>query len=106
MWNCKEWWDNQLRLGNWCGSLTHHHLPPVRHQPHLLIPSAQNNPPGKNKEPRDEIELPTNRLVLPWAMHTEPRVRDLDLQPASKTGSDKINIEKQERIPKRKQDVL
>ena len=27
----------------------------------------------KNKEPRNEIQLPTNHIVLPWSTYTEPR---------------------------------
>ena len=64
-----------LTLGICCRPLSQHPLPPARHQPHLLIPSAQNNQPGKNKEPRNEIELPTNRIVLPWPTYTEPRAK-------------------------------
>ena len=43
MWKCKEWWNIQLTLGIWCRPLSQHPLPPARHQPHLLIPSAQSN---------------------------------------------------------------
>ena len=66
MWKCKEWWHNELTLGIWCGPLSQHPLSPARHQAHLLIPSTQNNQPGKNKEPRNEIKLSTNHIVLPW----------------------------------------
>ena len=31
------------------------------------------NYPGKSKEPRNEIQLPTNHIVLPWSTYTEPR---------------------------------
>ena len=48
-------------------------LPPARHQPHLLIPSAQTNSQKKQREPRNEIQLPTNPIVLPWSTFTEPR---------------------------------
>ena len=27
----------------------------------------------KSKEPRNQIQLPTNRIVLPWSTYTEPR---------------------------------
>ena len=30
---------------------------------------------GTGKEPRNEIQLPTNRNVLPWHMYTEPRAK-------------------------------
>ena len=33
------------------------------------------NQPGKNKESRNEIQLPTNRIVLPWPTYTGPRVK-------------------------------
>ena len=32
-----------------------------------------NNQPGKNHKSRNEIQLPTNCIVLPWPMYTEPR---------------------------------
>ena len=32
-----------------------------------------NNQPEKCKGPRNEIKLTTNRIVLPWSTHTEPR---------------------------------
>ena len=73
MWKCKEWWNIQLTLGIWCGPLSQHPLPPARHQPHLLIPSAQTNSQKKQREPRNEIQLPTNPIVLPWSTYTEPR---------------------------------
>ena len=41
MWKCKEWWNIELTLGIWCRPFSQHPLPPVRHQPHLVIPSAQ-----------------------------------------------------------------
>ena len=34
-----------------------------------------NNQPEKSKEPRNEIQLPTNRIVLPWSTYTEPRAK-------------------------------
>ena len=34
-----------------------------------------NNQPGKNKESRNEIQLPTNCIVLPWPTYTEPSVK-------------------------------
>ena len=53
--------------------MSQHPLPPARHQPHLLIPSAQTNSQKKQREPRNEIQLPTNPIVLPWSTYTEPR---------------------------------
>ena len=49
MWKCKERWNIQLTLGIWCGPLSQHPLPPARHQPHLLIPSAQSNSHKKQR---------------------------------------------------------
>ena len=43
-----------------------------------------NNQLGKkNKESRNEIQLPTNRIVLPWPTYTEPRAKRgrLGIQP-------------------------
>ena len=34
-----------------------------------------NNQPKKSKEPRNEIQLPTNRIVLPWSTFTERRAK-------------------------------
>ena len=34
-----------------------------------------NNYPEKSKEPRNEIQLPTNRIILPWSTYTEPRAK-------------------------------
>ena len=34
-----------------------------------------NNEPEKSKEPTNEIQLPTNRIVLPGSMYTEPRAK-------------------------------
>ena len=44
--------------------------------PATLIDSiCPNNQPGKNKESRDEIQLPTNRIVLPWLTYKEPKAK-------------------------------
>ena len=59
----------------WCSHLSQHPLPPARQQPHLLIPSAQNSQPRKNEELKNEIQLPTNRIVLLWPTYTEPRAK-------------------------------
>ena len=37
--------------------------------------TCSNNEPEKSKESRNEIQLPTNRVVLPWSTHTEPKVK-------------------------------
>ena len=72
MWKCKEQWNIQLTLGIWCRPLSQDAVAPVRHQPHLLIPSAQTINQKKRKEPRNEIHLPTNHILLPWPTNTEP----------------------------------
>ena len=48
-------------------------------------PSKQTE---KSKEPRNEILLSINRIVVPWSTNTEPR---------TKRGTDKINMLKQGR---------
>ena len=42
-----------------------------------------NNQPEKSKEPRNEIQLPTNRIALPWPTYTELRAKRgrLETQP-------------------------
>ena len=42
-----------------------------------------NNQPSKNKESRNEIQLPANSIVLPWPKYTDPRVKrgELGTQP-------------------------
>ena len=62
-------------LGIWCGPLSQYPLPPARHQPHLYIPSAQTINQEKNKESRNEIQLPTNGIILPWPTYTGPRAK-------------------------------
>ena len=34
-----------------------------------------NNQQGKNKESRNEIQLPTNCIVMPWPTRKEPRAK-------------------------------
>ena len=34
-----------------------------------------NNQPGKNKESRNEIQLPTNCIGLPWPTYAEPKAK-------------------------------
>ena len=34
-----------------------------------------NSSPEKSKEPRNEIQLPTNCTVLPWTTYREPRAK-------------------------------
>ena len=42
-----------------------------------------NNQPGKSKESRNEILLPTNPILLPWPTYTQPRAKRsrLETQP-------------------------
>ena len=35
----------------------------------------QNNQPGKSKESRNEIRLPTNCVALPWSIYAKPKAR-------------------------------
>ena len=89
MWKCKERWNIQLTLGIWCRPLNQHALPPGRHQPHLLIPSAKN----------PEIIFKSQQIVsYLLGLHTQnPVLREVDLEPSPKIGSDKINLLKQGR---------
>ena len=34
-----------------------------------------NNQPGQNKKSRNEIQLPKNRILLPWPTYTEPSAK-------------------------------
>ena len=87
----------QLTLAIWYRPLSQHPLPPARHHPHLLIPSAQTINQEKSKSPEmrfssQQIELyclglPTQNLGL----------RELDLKPSHKKNSDTINMLKQGR---------
>ena len=61
-----------------------------------------NNQPGKNKESRNEIQLSANRIVLRWPTYTKPGLREVDLEPSPKRGSDKINMQKQGRNTQKK----
>ena len=61
-------------------------LPLARDQPHLLIPFAQTINQEITKNP--EIRSNFYQIILPWPTYTNPSV---------KRGSDKINIQKQER---------
>ena len=97
MWKCKEWWNNLLTLGIWCRQFSQHPLPPARHQPHLLIPSAQTINQDKTKNP--EIRSNFQKIVFYFlGLHTQnPVLRQVDLESSPKRGSDKINKQKQGR---------
>ena len=67
-------------------------LPPARHQPHLLIPSAQTINQKKTKNP--EIRFNSIQIVsYCLGLRTQnPVLREVDLEPSLKRGSDKINM--------------
>ena len=92
----------QLTLGIWCGPLSQHPLPPARHQPHLMIPSAQtiNQEKTKNPEMRSNFQQIVSYCL---GLHTQnPGLREVDLEPSPKRGSDKINMQKQGRNTQKK----
>ena len=67
-------------------------LPPARHQPHLLIPSAQtiNHKKAKNPEMRFNSQQIESYCL---GLRTQnPRLREVDLVPSPKRGSDKIKM--------------
>ena len=72
MWKCKEWWNLNLTLCIWCGTLSQHPLPPTRC--HLSI--HPNNQPRKDKKFWKKIKLSTNCMVLPWPTYTKPGLRE------------------------------
>ena len=97
MWKCKEWWNIQPTPGILCGPLVQHTLPPVRHQPHLSISSIQtiNQKKAKNPEIRFNSQ-PIASYCLGLGTQN-PVLREVDLEPRPKRGSDKINMLKQGR---------
>ena len=97
MWKCKEWWNIQLTFGIWLGPMGQHPLPPPRQQPHLLISSTQiiNEKKWKNPEIRFNSQQITSHCV---GLGTQnPGLKEVDLEPRPKRGSDKINMLKQGR---------
>ena len=90
MWKCKEWSNIQLALGISCGPLSQHPLPPARHQPNLLIASAQtlNQEETKNPEKRKKSQ---QIISYCFGLRTQNAgLREVDLDPSPKRGSDKI----------------
>ena len=78
-------WDLVRALGQYP-------LHPARHQPHLLILSAQtiNQEKAKNPEMRHN-----SQKIVPYCLdlHIEnPGLREVDLGPSPKGGSDNINM--------------
>ena len=43
--------------------------------PTFIDSICPNNKPEKDKEPRNGIQLPTNRIVLAWSTYTELRAK-------------------------------
>ena len=80
----------QLTLGIWCRPLSQH--PPARHQPHLLITSAQTINYKKAKNP----EMRFNSQQIVWycfgLRKQNPGLRELHLEPSPKRASDEINM--------------
>ena len=71
-------------------SLSQRPLPPARHQPHLLNPSAQTikQEETKNHEKRSN---PQQIKSFCLCLHKQnPRLREVDLKASAKRGSDKI----------------
>ena len=82
-----------LYLGSGAGHLINQHpLPPERHQPHLLILSAQTINQKKAKNP--EIRFNSQQIVsYCLGLHTQdPGLREVDLEPSPKRGSENINM--------------
>ena len=78
----------QMRQSNICGSVRNSIIinlhfglgalksasPASWKTPAIFIDSIRsNNQPGKTKECRNEMQLPTNCVVMPWPICTEPR---------------------------------
>ena len=54
------------------------------------------NLPDNPKESTNEIQIPTNYIILPWPTYTELKPkRCIDLEPSPKRASNKINMLKQ-----------
>ena len=78
-------------------SLSQHPLPPAKHQPDLLIPSAKTINQKKPKNP--EIRFNLQEIILHClGLGTQNSgLREADLEPSPMRGSDKINMLKQVR---------
>ena len=88
MWKCNEWWNIQLTLGIWCGPLSQHPLPPARHQPHLMIPSAETINQKEAKNPEMRFHSPQIELYCLGLDSQNLGLREVDLEPSPKRGSD------------------
>ena len=92
MWKSKYWWHIPLIYGSWSGPLSQDLLAPAKHQPHLLIPSAQTINQRKAKNP--EMRFNSQQIIL-YCLDLpaqKPRLREVDLEPSLKRASDKINM--------------
>ena len=67
-------------------------LPPARHQPHLLIPST--NTINHKKPKKQEMIFHSQKIESYYlGLHRQnPGLREVDLEPNPKIGSDKINM--------------
>ena len=72
--------------------MTQHPLVPARHQPHLLIPFAQtiNQKKAKNPEMRFDSQQIVSYCLGLYVQN--PGLREVDLEPSPKQGSDEINM--------------
>ena len=94
MWKYKEWCYIQLIPGIWSRPLIQHPLPPARHQPYPLTPSAQTIIHEEIKNFWKKTKLLTCQQVVlnsPGLCTQNPGLREVDLEPSPKRGSDKIN---------------
>ena len=73
-------------------ALSQDSLPPARHQPHFMIPSAKTINQKKAKNP--EMRFNSQQIVLSTlGLNTQnPGPGDVDLEPSPMRGSDKINM--------------
>ena len=77
-------------------------LPPARHQPPSLIPTAQTITEEKTKQSRNEVQLPTNHMYCLGLSTQNTGPREVNLEPSPKRGSDKINMLKKRRSTSKK----
>ena len=101
----------QIRRSNKCGSVRNDEIVNLHlgsgacrplSQPHLLIPSTQtiNQEKTKNPEMRSNFQQIVSYC---FGLHTQnPGLREVDLKPSPKRGSDKINMQKQGRKTQKK----
>ena len=81
----------KLTLWIWCRTLSQHPLSPARHQPHPLTPSAQTIIQEETKSLEKRSNSQQIVLYCPGIHTQNPRLREVDLEPSSNRGSDKIN---------------